>query len=607
LITGRRRRISGRLDMPPLPWKPLALALAALSLTACGYTQNVRAYRAYAYESPSLVVALDRTDDLSAVLDLVDTLLTSTPYSPGDEWVGKLGLSDREAASLKSELGQQPPYSEGRGYEVPVVKIYRTHLERVLADAKGQGKYPSLLDALGALGGQGVDFRGHWQQLNDRMKAYLDADEAFDRAYAAAYPPGSKRAVGQAEPPALAAARQARDEAKDALKQSERGLQKDIDGLEKGGDSAVADRAVLLRDLTAATSVAYRLELEALAMLPIIAVQATRALPRAAGELSQRPAGLPKRIAQLAQVPDFIDGLKEKMTRQTRLLELMTEALAVSSQTTVEATAGFALKESVVDQVVGVTLDSFRVNAKAGAEALFYRAIQQPTKPGDSQGDGSDSKQGTRDYTGALRRLSYDVKPILFAAFNLDLGFDYIRLPNAAKLNVGYKTDRVFSSNGSIDNSGSLAQSIGIKGAASDVLDLGLGILGVKTAFKRANFTAGTVRYVDYTTGQALGDPRNPSSPLEAPFQIQYTQIDVGYDIAFLLGEKAGRAYIEELVVGGRYFDYALPRILYELENQASPGSDPNNPPPPMYTYFNESVPQTVHSKYYGCGSFSTC
>jgi hypothetical protein len=123
--------------MKRLPWKHLALALLTLPLTACGYTQNVRAYRAYAYESPSLLVALDRTDDLAAALDLVDTLLTRTPYSPGDGWVGKLALTDADAASIKSELGQQAPYDAGKGYEVPVVKVYRTHLERVLADAKG--------------------------------------------------------------------------------------------------------------------------------------------------------------------------------------------------------------------------------------------------------------------------------------------------------------------------------------------------------------------------------------------------------------------------------------------------------------------------------------
>jgi hypothetical protein len=308
-------------------------------------------------------------------------------------------------------------------------------------------------------------------------------------------------------------------------------------------------------------------------MLPIIAVQAARSLPKAAGELTQKPTSSLKGLAQLSQVPGFIDGLKEKMTRQTRLLELMTEALAATSKTTVEATAGFALKESVVDQVVGVTFDSFRINGKAGGEAFFYKALQQDKQTQNQQGDSKVNK----DYTGALRRLTYDVKPILFAAFNLDLGFDYIRLPNAAKLNFGYKTDRVFSSNGSIDNSGNLAQSIGVKGVASDVLDLGLGILGVKTAFKRASFTAGTVRYVDFNSGQAIGDPRNPTAPLEAPFQIQYTQIDVGYDIAFLLGEKAGKAYIEELVVGGRYFDYSLPRILYELENQSPAGSDTKN------------------------------
>lgn len=564
------------------PLNAIFLLSSSLLFGGCGYTQNVRAYRAYAYETPSLNIALDRTEDLAVALDLVDQLLTRTPISPGDPWIEKLSLSDTDARKIREELRQQAPYNNNPSYEIPIVKIYRVHLERVLREAKGgEGSYPSLLSAVGALGKESHEIQTHWSDLEEKIKEYLKTSTEYEQVIKAAYPPGTVRNPMDV-PPAVQEAAQIRDRAKDAVRNAEKLLERDVESIKQGG----GDIQILTAG-TAGLSVAYRIELEALAMLPIIAIQAIRSLPNAKDELMSKPSAALQGVSQLMDVPDHISAIKEQMTRQVRLLELLTSALVASSKTSLEATAGFMMKESVVDQVVGVTLDSFRAEAKAGGEAFFFHSLRQEDQNEQKQGDATIRK----DLSGRLRTLNYDIKPILFTAFNLNLGFDYIRMPNAAGLSFGYKTDRVFSSGGTIE-SGSLGQQLGLKGIASDALDLGLGVLGIRSNVRLAQFTTGTVSYAD-AAGNNLIDTTT-GKPIQAPLQIGFTQIDLGYDIAFALGESAAKYYLEELIVGARYFDYKLPRILYELENTLPPESQNKN-----FLYRNETWPQTVPSVYY--------
>ena len=557
----------------------LFAALAAPLAGCAGNTQNVRAYRAYAYEPPSMLVALDRTADIARSLEVMDKLLLETAYTPGDAWIAALPLTQEESKLLRDDVRQQSPYAEGN-YEVPVMKLYRLHLEKVLATAPAKGKYGSLLDAVGDLGGDAKDLKAHWQALREAASALVKADAELEKTYAAAYPPGSKR-TGQ-EPAEVTAARQIRSDAKDAANKAQDTLEKDVASIAKskpdGGD--------MLKELVVAVSVAYRLELESLAMIPIVAVQAIRAIPDAAkhpGDLA-----MIKGVSQVSELPDYISGIKEKMSREGEVLDLMAKALASAAKTELGATAGFALKESVVDQVVGVTFDSFRFTAKAGGEAFFYNNAKNSTDPNAQQNSGQGQKI-TKDYTGHLRELKYDVKPILLAAFSANVAFDYIQLPNAGNLSFGFKTSA--GANGTIDNNGSLGRQLGASGASSQALDIGLGILGVRTSVRQAQFTAGTVHYVDAASGN---DIVIGGAPATGPFQIKYTQIDLGYDVAFLMGESAGKYFIEELTVGGRYFQYALPRILYELEYTGDPNADSKT-----YKYVSESAPQVVTSKYY--------
>jgi hypothetical protein len=555
----------------------LILSAACLSLTACaGVTQNVRAYRAYALEEPSLAVAMDRAEDIAKTLELVETILLETPYTPGDAWVAELALKDDEAKEIKASIKEKDPYTSGE-HEVPVAKVYRIHLERVLEKAPKAGEYPSLLDGLAALSEGSADLKTHWGTLRARHADLATAQAAYDKEYdniRATMRPGE----AFQETVELKAAKAKLEEVKGQVEDAQKKLDKDFEAL----TAVKADegkRGQTIKDGTAAVSVAYRLELEASALIPIVAVQAVRSIPKAGKEMTESPA-LVKGIKKLEDLPDFITHVRERMVRQVDLLETMTKLLATASATTLEQTPGFALRETVVDQVVGVTVDSFRVNVKAGAEAFFFTSLAKAEKDAGS----SDSKE-TFDYTGRQYKLKYQVKPILLASGNFNVGFDWIRLPNAANFNLGYKTDRVFSSGGKIEN-GSLGEQLGVNGVASDALDFGLGVLGVKTNVRIAKFTAGEV---------ILQDAYNDNELARAPFQIAYTQIDAGYDVAFLMGEKAGKNYVEEAVIGVRYMNYRLPRILYELENH---GTDDNK----RWEYVRETPVQLVVSKYYMAG-----
>ncbi len=570
----------------------LAASLSLASLTGCaGYTQNVRAVRAYMYEEPSLAVALDRVEDLDEVTKLVDKLLTATPYSPGDAWVDKLAPTADDFARIKAELRATPPYDDV-AFEVPVAKVYRVHLERVLASASPTGAHPSLLAAVAELSGA-RELPARWDEHAQKLKAYLDADDAFEREYERAYPRGNPSAV---EVESVKAAREARNAAEEELDRASAAVLAELRGL----DAKARADAKQAKELTRAVSVAYRANLEALAIVPVVLVQVVRAARDAARAGSAGEGASLKSGKQLLELPGHVSGTKARMVRQTRLLEAMTRALATASRQRLEDTPGFELKESVVDQVVGVTKDSFRVNLRAGGEAFFFSTVSNQYDPQKQQESGQQARE-IKDYKGRLRGLKYDVKPIMLFAARLDVGFDYIKLPNAGNFSLGFKTDRAFSSGGSVDNQGSFAQQVGATGAASDALDLGLGLLGVKTNVRVANFTAGTVKYIGFNSdGSEGGTVANPftGQPTEAPLQIQFRQIDVGYDLSFLMGESASKYYLEELTVGGKFYQYALPRVMYELESTDAPDADTKT-----YRYFNESAPQLVTSKYYMVGA----
>jgi hypothetical protein len=264
------------------------------------------------------------------------------------------------------------------------------------------------------------------------------------------------------------------------------------------------------------------------------------------------------------------------------MLEAMTGALAKALKTSIDDSPGFELTESVVDQIVGITLDSFRVDLHAGLDSFIYSSI------GTADRTGGTNDKITVDYRGRTTKLAYKVDPIVLASARLDVVLDWIRMPGVANLGFGYSTDRVWSSGGKVESS-SLTDALGIKGVASDVIDAGIGLLGIRSSVKVATFTSGTVQQVQAS---------NVSNVIQsAPLQLKFTQIDVGYDILWALNDPNLSSFMEELVVGGRYLQYTLPRIVYEVEDTATPTQAANGEQ--HFTFSRESPPQPVESRYY--------
>ncbi|MEP7123632.1 MAG: hypothetical protein ABJE95_22080 [Byssovorax sp.] len=548
-------------------------------------TFNVRAARAYSNEEANPTIVLDRTEDLIAVRADLEKILTATPYSPGDAWVKALVLDGAEADTLRAGVEAAPPY-QGGDFEVPIVKLYRLHIERVAKQAEAPrlepARYPSLLDAVAELAPGAAAIKLQWEVFDKAALARIAAAIAEQHLRDALAQRGIPTAPRAADPPALVAAaktvaitERAEDLAKAALLAS-------IDALTRA-DLQKPERALVARDALDTLSIALRVEMEALALLPTVVVQSAHAVQSAGRDLA--PARAPGTSLEatlgLADLPARTEAIERRGREELPVLEKFTDTLAEKVGVERDKTAGFALRESIVDQIVGVQLDSITAHAKLDGEVMFFHQL------------GTNGTSG--DYTGRTHRLEYSVKPVTMVGGRVIVAFDWLHMQNAASLNGGFNTDRLFSSNGSIQSSGSLGNQIGLKGFVSDVFDIGVGLLGVRTRLKNATFTAGEVREIGVSpSGQDTGVIGR------APLQLSYTQLDIGYDIAFLMPETAGKYWIEELLVGFRYMNYQLPRVLYELHDTAPASSDNQN-----FVFERESPAQKLSSKYFmGGGTF---
>ncbi len=552
-----------------------AVLLAFVGLSACGgATQNVRAFRAYANEDPSIKVSIDRVEDVAVTLQLVDRILTGTSYTPNDLWVKRLPLSDTAAKRIKGELKEKYPYNSGE-HEVPILKVYRDHIQDTFRDygpPPGKGEYPSLLDAVNALNPRTSDVKAHWlayRATTTKLAETHEEEARLSKEILSLHSAEQKRRQPELDRARANVATQAA-----AVNAAREHVKRDAELLASDAELTRGDKEQIARDGFFALSVCFRVELEALALLPIIAIQTIRALPTAPADLTTKP-NL-KIGRQLYQLPQYIKGIQEALNRQAEVLESLTGALAKALKTSIDDSPGFELAESVVDQIVGITLDSFRVDVHAGADAFIYSSV------GTSDRAGSGSS--TYDYRGRAYKLDYRVHPIVLASARLEVVLDWIRMPGVANLGFGYATDRVFQSGGTIETN-SLVDQLGIKGVASDVIDAGIGLLGIRSSVRIATFTSGTVRQVQATDVT--------STVATAPLQLKFTQVDVGYDILWALNDENLRSFTEELVVGGRYLQYTLPRIVYELRDTSSIAGEQH------FTFSRESPPQPVESKYF--------
>lgn len=542
-------------------------------LGGCGAaTQNVRAYRAFAAEDPNIKVSIDRVEDLAVTLQLVDKILLQTSYTPNDQWPKRLGMTDAQFRDIKADLREKYPYAGLEHAEVPVLKCYRVHIEKTMTEygpPPEKGKYASLFDAVGALNPRTKDIKKHWIAYRDATERLAAASEDEERISSELL--SLSEAQRRPREPELATARDKVARAKGEVLAATDAISTDSENLQSDATLLTGDRQQIARDAFYALSVAFRIELEALALIPIIVIQTVRGLPSAPRDLTYKTHL--KLVRQIYRMPSYISGIKQSFTRQADLLDRMTTNLAKALKTDVDKSPGMALGESVVDQIVGITLDSFRIDVKAGAEMFIYSNIGTGDRNGDDY-----------DFRGRKFKLDYQVQPIILASARLDIVLDWIRLPGAANLGFGYATDRVYKSGGKVEES-TLVDQLGIDGAASDVIDAGLGILGIRSSVRVASFTSGRVNKVEAT---------NINNTVEsAPLRLKYTQIDVGYDLLWLINDDSMRAYMEELVVGGRYYRYTLPRIVYELQDTSLPGQDQK------FTFSRETPPQPITSEFW--------
>jgi len=547
--------------------------------------------RRYAYEDANFVIALDRTEDISRALELTDELMTRTPYSPGDEWIGELTLTNEQAETMKAELRKEPPYDD-EDFEIPVVKLYCLHLTEVIADVNKQGDeqeepadYESILHALKDLTKEG-NLRVEWDYFR---KASLELDskkKGLERVKAqyAGRKLSRRPADWIAGEKEVRAAEAKVESAKQQLASTLLELQNA--DLERG------PRAQIIRDALVVFSVALRIDLESLAIAPFVITKLMRSLPGAPGQVLEdlKQHRALTSVTQISDLPGHAVSIKLQLERQLLVVEELVDVLTSLTATELTETAGFSLEESAVDQIVGITLDSFHANLNVEGEGFFFTQLRQEEERSTTTHEDSDGNTYTvsKDLTGRRKRLEYRVSPIWLIGVQFAAGFDWISIPEVAGVNLGFSTDRVFSTGGTIEE-GSLAEELGIDGVASDFFTAGLGILGVKTSVKIANFTAGEFDVID--TNNSDGEDLNEDG---IPLRIGYKQIDVGYDVSFLAYEWSRSHYIEEIYLGYKGFDYTLPRVLYELENTLGEDSRSKS-----FVYSRESDVQNVQSLYH--------
>lgn len=332
------------------------------------------------------------------------------------------------------------------------------------------------------------------------------------------------------------------------------------------GQLAPAEQARIVEDALVATSVALRLSAEAMALATVIVLESASLVgPRSSAWLT----GAPDTAHLAAALPDRARSIYSRLESSEKGLRQLFEQLG-QQRVALADTAAFRFKEGLVDDLVGVGLDSFHLDLEAGGEALFYTALADDER--------STNREGNFDYTGRLTKLVYDTEPIVLASAQLKLKLDLPNWAEALGLNLGFATSRVYKSGGEFE-SGSFASELGVKSRYSDALDAALAVAGVRASVRIAHFTQGTVRDLAVADGSELAS---------APFTFDLKQIDLGYDFAAKRG-----GLLQSLTLGARYFDYTLPRILYELVN-STPGEDAAN-----YVYSRETPPQRMRTRYY--------
>lgn len=535
---------------------PLGLLLGIMASPGCGpSTYNVRAARAYANEDANPNVVADRTKELERALALADRLLGATPYSPGDAWLRALRLDDDGADALLERFEDAPPY-DGE-YEVPIAKLYRVRIDEALALAAAPRaatpKHPSLLAALGTLSAGASDLPVTWQVLTDARRKLMERRGRLEEW-------AESRPLGAPDTPEMAALRAEVSAIDGTVREAQQAVLAAASALRSGPARSGEERA-LAREALDALTFAHRMHIETLAMAPYL-VKQVRRLARDEGRDGRETA----RVRALVAIVD----------EQQKALDQLANALVVASATPLDDAAGYAMHEGLISQAAAVNFDASHLKVKTDFDTLFFHELASAGASG-----------GENDYTGRTRRLAYSVDPVSMLGARAIVTYDFLHVQNAASLNAGFKTNRLWSQGGDIQYTASLGDLVGLDGLVSDFFDIGADLLGFNTSVKLATFTSGTVSEiaVDPKTGLDTG------VVAKAPFQLRYKQIDVGFDLSKLFPEEAEDLYMEAGLVGFRYLDYELPRIFYVLSQPDTSVA--------RYVLDRQSPPQSVESRFY--------
>lgn len=569
----------------------ILIVLASLLAGCASSSRSVRAIRQYEREPADVNAVLDRLADLELCLTLVNRLLLETPYTPGDPWVQQVTLDEASASAIEQELRTSSSVYTNRDLRVPVAKVYALHVERALnansAVARTtQPKYRNVLAAVGDAGGIGEAVLTQWASMDDKVKQLGQLAiqiEKLEDERSKLGPNASQAAIQQATAKIDAVENQAEALA-EQIKSDRQAFLTGLKGLQPGANTnATAEGAQLVADLTAVVSVAARLELEAVSLVPIIGVQLLKAIKdpskiQAPKADADGVATVNNIVAKALAAPETLVNIAAKLEQQVELLTGLTGLFASVAQLSVSDTPGYAFGESASSQVIGLATDSFYVDFKAGAEAFFFHH-----QANDEKVESSESNQSF-DATGREAHLEYAVQPIVLAAFNFDAGMDLLDIPGFLKLDLGYKTDRVYKSGGDIEESGDALGALGVGGAVSDVLSFGLAVAGVGSRVKIATFTSGEVGLFDESAGEITET---------APFQFKYTDVELYYDLFWLVDWDFLKEYFDNFYVSFRYLNYEIPRIVYEFEDSNG------DPEVDDYVYLRESEPQNVPTEFY--------
>lgn len=545
-----------------------ALMLLAPAVLGCGVlTRNVRAERAFANEDPELVVVLDRQDDCEQSLKLSGRLLTETPYAFGDPWPAKISLDQKTADSIRDDVKKEAPYSAGE-HEIPVLSLYRAHVERMLhtwSEVRARPPaYVSVLDAVGAGIPEAQRLKESYRALSGALLSRYETQTALQTAI---------KKEGQGSKAAQELQTKLRG-LEGEIAKAKGDMQAGVKALAEAPKPATSEALNQLYDMVRVASVAYRLIREANLLWSSVSSQADELYYGAERDLfNKKPESELFRLYTVSARAEAAIAYSDAMAETA---ELLLETLSGKLGMDIYDTPGLALREGLIEQAALINVDATHARLRGDSELLMFNQL----------GAGGANHPG---YIGMTKRLAYDVDPVVLLGARLIATYDFLYVKNAARINAGFATDRLFGAGGDIQNSPSLGEQLGLTGFASDVFDIGMDIVGLRTKWKSATFTSGNVREmsVDRVTGLDTGELRR------APLQLHFTQLDVGYNVETWLPKFEGKYWLEDLLVGFRYMNYQLPRILYELSDADL------SPDVTRYVYERESPAQTLASKLY--------